>query len=317
MSHLLSFDTKTLNIDSLIWKPTGSSCYEDSYKSNFMSAVDFLRLSEERKELQHLQNDVGASYVQNLWQLVEKHNDNTDAKIQRLSDTKPICFTWIIDGNSFFSTSLSFEVYSATQALAHSKFVDGLKSMNDIEKKKAFDDSILYLKELIPMLKDMKTKQFILPYCPVQLNMEYVNNTISVVKAFKALTLIHDENNAKIQGNILNTSMKLFSNSWVRQKVFGELSIQHYFLSRALLYKILALNNKKENESDNAKCLTAINEAMYCKNQITKSLCYMSQATIKMLENNEDLIEQKTTLETINYALPCDISEIELPKAVG
>ena len=49
MSHLLSFDTKTTNIDSLIWKPTGSSCYEDAYKSNFMSAVDFLRLSEERK----------------------------------------------------------------------------------------------------------------------------------------------------------------------------------------------------------------------------------------------------------------------------
>lgn len=320
MSHLLSFDTKTLNINSLVWKPTGSSCYEDAYKSNFMSAVDFLRLSEERKALQHnsmISHDVGASYVQHLWQMVEQHNDKTDSKINRLADTNPICFSWVIHGTKFSSTSLSFEVYAATQALAHAKFVEGLKSMDDTEKKKAFDDSILYLKELLPMLNEMKTKQFIIPHCPVELNMEYVKKTISVVKAFKALSLIHNDKNVKIQGNILNTSMKLFSNSWLRQKVFGELSIQHYFLSRALLYKTLAMNNKKETDTDNSKCLAAINESFYCKDQITKSLCYMSQATMKMLEDNEELIDQKMTLERINYALPCDISEIALPRAVA
>ncbi len=77
------------------------------------------------------------------------------------------------------------------------------------------------------------------------------------------------------------------------------------------------MNNNKETDADNSKCLTAINESLYCKDQITKSLCYMSQATIKMLEDNDELIDQKMTLESINYALPCDISEIALPRAVA
>ena len=77
------------------------------------------------------------------------------------------------------------------------------------------------------------------------------------------------------------------------------------------------MGNKNETEADYSKCLTSINESLYCRDQVTKSLCYMSQATIKMLEDNEELIDQKMTLERINYALPCDISEIPLPRAVA
>lgn len=319
MSHLLVFDKKTINLQSLIWTPSGSSCYEDHYKSNFMSPVDFLKLSEERKELQHQQvkdkkND--GSYVKKLWDMVDIHRDKSDKKITRLVDTKPIHFNWNINGKNFFSTSLSFEVYVATQALAHSRFVEGLESMDDVKKKVAFDDALSYLKELLVISKNWKTKSLVLPHCPVECNVEYINRTISVVKAFKALSLIHNKKNKNIQGSILNTSMNLFSSSWLRQHVFGELSIQHYFLSRSLLYKTLALENNTETDDDNCKCLTAINESMYCNNQVTKSLCYMSQATINMLETNDILMEKKHTLETINYATPCNISEITLPKAV-
>lgn len=317
MSHLLSFDTKTIDLNSLVWKPSGATCFEDHYSSNFMNAVSFLRLSEKRKSLQHSNNGDIFDYVSSLYKLMDTHTNKTDNKIKRLENTKPIVFTWNINGTDFYSTSLNFELYCATQVAAHKKFITGLTSMDPREKKTNFKDAIDYLKELPEILKKWETKTFVLPHCPVQCNSEYVKKSLYVIKGFKALCLLHDAKSNNIQGNILNTAMNFFSSSWLRQEVFGALSIQHYFLTRALLYKDIAFkHNDDGSEEYSSKALTAINESLYCSNQITESLCYVLPNTMNAIVNTEDLVEKKNTLETVNYAVACDLSNITLPKAV-
>tara|TARA_B100000902_G_scaffold399724_1_gene472095 strand:+ start:9026 stop:9964 length:939 start_codon:yes stop_codon:yes gene_type:complete len=306
MSHLLSFDKKTLDLKLLIWAPAASTCFEDHYRSQYFKPIDFLKLSEKRKEISKDPNAIFI-YVNSLYALMDKW---PKLDVSRLANSPPISFTWKMNGSMYSSTSLKFELYCATQVAAHQSFINGLHALDESAKKGYLKDSVLYLKELHNILGGWKTKDYVIPACPVECNTEYVNKSLCVVNGFKALSLLHDENNEKIRGNVLNTAMNLFSNSWLRQKVFGELSIQHYFLTRSLLYRELGINEESEN-----KALSAINESLYCSDQVTPSLCYVLQKTKNILEDRATMLERKDTLETVNYAVACNLSEISLPKA--
>ena len=108
MSVLLSFSKLMQKADPHLFKvePSGLSNFEDSIRSNKITAYELLNISNNRTKLLNNYDRYSSSYHQNLQTLLKNHKS-----LSYIDKSNPLVFEWKINDAPFKSTSLFFEYY--------------------------------------------------------------------------------------------------------------------------------------------------------------------------------------------------------------
>lgn len=295
MSQLiLNFFKKSESI-GLALKAVGTCNYEDHIEVKGKKAYDLLLLSNQRtKDLR--------SYTKGLKALLREHR-----KIQRMPDTLPMLFGWSLDGVEYKSTSLFFEYYMASLADALAQVQEGLEAEG--EKNHLFKTAKTQMVHLLGMFDEWKTQTLILPQVPYLATPMFLNSMLCFVNGCLTLGVINKLEDSSVATGYA-TAMNSFAEVWPRH-AYGKIALQHFLVSRALLYDKLASNCEDPNEK--LACLTEVSNLLGYIN-------YKDSYLKKSIRDKMDDIENSCN-DTINdlvnthYAIAKDINDIAVPRS--
>ena len=288
MSNLKADDAKG-PVESL--SPANEVCFEDYFESNKVDIYDLLKMSS----LRNVEDfEKKKTYLEQLVTLC-------NSEIKPIGDD-PIAFAWAVDGDSYLSTSLMFELYMSALALAEKCFTSATN----------YRACLHLLTECKSMLKAWKTVDLVYPNPPYKCTNEYLDNMLTLTRA--SLLLSKPEK----CGNTLSTAMSFAGSVSFHIPQFSETALNHYLLARALLYSHIA---KKENveEMDGAnQAYTSAKEALACCELIDRSKCHIdNRLDSELNEVLEEMPQLAENMEKVYYSVEVPLESIRLPTSVS
>lgn len=268
--------------------------FEDSFESSSMGIYELLNLSSLR---QNSEVSDRIAYRDLLLKFMSS----------RLKVIEPMAFSWDINGQSFESTSLLFELYMSTLALG-----EGL-----LRTECNYKDAVSMFKHGNLILKEWKTADLVFPHCPHVCTSAYLQHMISLCKSS---LLLKEMRNGKNRGMVLSSAMNFAGDIPYHLGEWSEIALNHYLASRALLYFFESQKNKEAMEQGDManNSYTAAKEALEVCQMVDRSKCHMNESLDNDL--NEILSEAPNHMDSLRqvfYAVEVPLDAIKLPASLN
>lgn len=268
--------------------------FEDSFESSAMGIYELLNLSSLRQRSE-LPDRV--AYRVAFLKFLE-----SDLKV-----LEPMAFSWELDGQSYESTSMLFELYMSTLALGE----------EFLRSECQYKEAVSMFKHGQDILKAWKTADLVFPCCPHVCTTEYLQHMISLSKAS---LLLKDMRNGKNRGMALSSAMKFAGDIPYHLGEWSETALNHYLASRALLYFEESQKQKDSMEQGDManRSYTAAKEALEVCKLVDRSKCHMNESLDNEL--NEILSEAPEHMESLRqvfYAVEVPVDAIQLPASLN
>jgi len=292
MSVLISFSKLLKKADPHLYKvtPIGTCNFEDSITSTNITPYELLNISNNRIKIINNHDAYFEKYRDNLQTLLKNHKS-----ISYIDKQNPLVFEWDINNKSYKSSSLFFEYYmlnlmDATKQISLA-ITNQCKNTNQIFKNVKNN-----LVDLLAILPEWKTQEFILPNLPYVVTKDFVKQLIYFSHASQALALAYKGNDCNTIA--LNTSIHYYDKMWMRAPVYGAIAFNHLIISKALLN--YELGKKTNIDEDAEKTYALFKEAKELYNFVSLKNCFVSEK-IKDLNMNDLTDNEIKNLETVYY----------------
>jgi len=274
--------------------PAGQCNYEDHIEVNGRKAYDLLVLSNDRNKNLN-------KYCKQIKTLLRNHSE-----IVRLKDSQPMSFCWCVNGVRYLSTSLFFEYYMSNLSNSLSQIKIALES-SEVDNN-LFNDAKDTLIHLRGMFDEWKTQLLIMPATPHVVSNEYIQSLLCFTHGCHTLQISH-KLQGKTRGLGLRAAMDAFGNVWPRNE-HGETAMNHYLISRAMLYHHVYQDEKREPSEK----LTALMETKKCLSLVRYSKCYLNQKIIDNINGIQEEIDSDIdALTNTYYAVATGLENVKIP----
>ena len=309
MSVLLSFSKLMQKADPHLFKvePSGLSNFEDSIRSDTITAYELLNISNNRSKLLNDYDRYFCRYKKNLQTLLQNHKS-----LSYIDQSTPLVFEWKINDAPFKSTSLFFEYYmlqlmDATQKISKT-ITNHTKDSNNTFK--LVKNNLLGLLKIFP---EWKTQQYIQPSVPFVVTEKFVKQLIYFCHATQALYLSHKKD-TPVNTVALATASHYYDKVWFRAPIYGNIAFNHLALSKALLH--FELGQKVNADSDAEKKYKLLQEAKQLYELVSIKNCFLTD-TLNDIQISELVETDLKHLESVYYTTgEYDINELKTPKVV-
>ncbi len=276
--------------------PSGHCNYEDHIEVKGKRAYDLLVLSNNRKKNLN-------KYCKQLKTLLRNHLD-----IVRLDDTTPMSFCWIVNGVRYLSTSLFFEYYMSNLSNSLSLIKLALES-SEVDNN-LFNEAKDTLIHLRGMFDEWKTQLLIMPHTPHVVSNNYLQSLLCFTHGCHTLQVSH-KLTGKAKGIGFRTAMDAFGKVWPRNE-HGETALNHYLVSRALLYHQVYEDESREPSEK----LTALLETQKCLSFVRYQKCFLNKKLLDNINNIEkDVQSDINTLTNTYYAVETGLENVKIPES--
>ena len=294
MSNLKSETTTTRN-DGI--HPSSVVCFEDALESNSFSIYKLLQLSALR-EKEGLEDH--KDYHSQIVKLMT-------SDLKAVKDASQLTFAWTVDNEEYQSTSLMFELYFTTLSLAQKMF----------NSQENYKSAVHLFKQCRDILSAWKTADLVYPNCPYVCTNEYLTNMLYLTNGSMLLKM---KSTGKQEAVRLSSAMKCTGKVAYHLPTYSDIALNHYLVSRALLFQHLALKdleNIEQGEKAN-KSYTCANEALELCRLVDRSKVHMDTALNTRLNT---LLNEATdhiySLQQVYYAVPAPLESIVLPASIS
>ena len=267
--------------------------FEDSFESDAFSIYQLLNLSSMRQK-DELEDRM--AYREELLRLLGSN----------LKGLQPMAFQWEIGETSYESTSMLFELYMTTLALAESL----------LRSQKYYKESAAMFTHAGEILKKWKTSELVFPVCPHVCTKEYLQSMLLVTKSAH---LLKELRGGARRDMVLSSAMNFACQVPYHLSEWSEVGLNHYLASRALLFFDISQKDKEEmDQGDSAnQSYTAAKEALEVCQLIDRSKCHMNES----LDNELNTIlteapEHMKSMQQVFYAVEDSIDNIQLPASL-
>ena len=267
--------------------------FEDSFESSAFSIYELLNLSAMR---QHEGLHERQAYRNELLRFLDSD----------LKAIAPMAFSWEVDGKSYESTSMLFELYMTTLAVGESL----------LRSQKHYKEAAAMFVHAQEIRKEWKTAELVCPSCPHVCTDDYLQNTLLLSKASHLLKTLR---NGKRRNMVLSSAMHFAGQVSFHLTEWSDTALNHYLASRALLFYDISQKDKDDLEQGSSanESFTAAKEALEVCQLIDRSKCHMDEALDQEL--NAILTsapEFMQSVQNVFYAVPVPVDTIQLPASL-